>query len=389
MKNSLLPVVMVVAVAVLALYSLRGQAQPGMHGPDIFPGIFRLPKKDKFPVISAPAKFDNQIEAHGPTLSNNPETWRVVLLSAQDRAPMTRAVVLSLAEQLTKHGSVVIVDPAEAPAFPMGCDRIINVATVTDENPRALGDAMRAQLEIQVQLARFAPTHPAAALFRDEGNTTQQKISLRFNAKPQASVDGWPQWWSACGRQAAQELLSACAPGGIPAVSDVQTKKWLATMVPPSDWGIPLNQPLTTSNLNWDFGFQEDFIRGWSGHITGMSVTKKNGSSEPTLTQLMDRVSAGKWELAGAPDTHLYRREQNGHSEWFGFSALPNNAGWSVTWWQERQGILGLLEDWFTAAQKNDEAAVIAQRRLAFYRNSPLLPPEMRKTAPSPVSSAP
>jgi hypothetical protein len=380
MRNSLWPLVMVVCVVALTIFSLRGQAQPGMHGPDIFPGIFRLPKKDKFPIISADAQFDNQVSAHGPTLSQNPETWRVILISAVDRKPMTRAVVLSLAEQLTKNGSVVIVDPAETPAFPMGCDRVLSVATLSEENPTVLGEPTRAQVEVHVQLARFSATHPAAVLFRDEGTQETQKITLNVFAKPQGVVAGWPQWWAACGRQVSSELLRACAPQGVPAVSDEQTKRWLATMVPPSDWGTPLSQPLTTDNLHWDFGFQEDLIRGWSGHITGMSVTKKNGAQEPSVNQLMERVKAGQWELAGAPDTHIYRREQHGHREWFAFSALPNDAGWSVSWWQEREGILALFEQWFAAAQNKDDlsAAQLAQRRLAFYRKSPLLPPDIK-----------
>ncbi len=375
MRNSLLPIFGVCAVLAVALFAIRGQANPGIHGPDIFPGIFRLPKKDKFPIVSASLKIDNMVEAEGAIPFSSPESWRIILISARDREPMTRAVVLSLAEILTRHGSVAIVDPVETDAFPMGCDRVINVATLSATNPTTLGADGAASIVVETKLSRLPLKHPASMLHRDPNGPVQQSMTITHRSRADGTIDGWPQWWAGCGRKIADTILQHLSPQGLPPVSDAETRKWLDSLLPRSDWGTPLTLPPTTTHLQWDYAFQEDLVRGWVGHITGMTVSTKSGGTEPALVQLENRMASGSWEKAIATGVHLYSREMQGHTDWFSFSELPNNAGWQVTWWQERPKMLDLFEEWGTAAEKGD---IVAKRFLYAYRLCPQMPEELR-----------
>jgi hypothetical protein len=382
MRNSLLPLFGVVAVLIVALYAIRGQSLPGINGPDIFPGIFRLPKKDKFPVVSAPLACENMVVADGDFPKSTPESWRVVVISAHDREPMTRAVVLSLAEKLTRHGSVTIVDPVETEVFPMGCDRIIGVSTQRSTIPTTLGGDGEATLIITTHLARLLSGHPADALQSDPGGPVQQRMTLTHRSHATGVVDGWPQWWAGSGRQIADTIIEHLSPSGLPPVVEAETRRWLSTMLPRSDWGTPLTMQPTTEHLQWDFAFQQDLVRGWVGHITGMKVVTKRGGEQPAELQLQQRMTSGSWTQAGvpgAPGVQLFTRtDAQNVTEWFSFSPLPHDAGLSVTWWQERPEMLQVFEDWGIAAAKGD---MIAQRLLYAYRACPNMPKELRDRA--------
>jgi hypothetical protein len=373
-----MPVIGVCIVLVVALFALRGNAMPGIHGPDIFPGIFRLPKKDKFPIISAPLIIDNVVDAEGAIPTPVPESWRVVLISARDREPMTRAVVLSLAEKLTRHGSVALVDPIETDAFPMGCDRVIGVSTLTATIPEKLGVEGAVTLVVDTRLARLPEDHPAAALHKNPEGPLRHVMKITHRSRADGAIDGWPQWWSGCGRAIAETILAQLAPQGLPPVSDAITHRWLDSLLPRSDWGTPLSLPPTTENLHWDYAFQDDLVRGWVGHITGMVVTPKRGTAEPAVAQLERRMVSGSWQPGVAEGVQLYSRQVKEQTEWFAFAPLPLDAGWHVTWWQERPRMHSVFEDWGTAAAAGDQQA---QRLLYAYRLCPQMPPELREQA--------
>jgi hypothetical protein len=384
MRNSVLPLFGVMSVLMFALLALRGDSQPGLHGPDIFPGIFRLPKKDKFPIISAPLKNDTKISAEGAIPLPEAETWRVVVISALDRAATTRAVVLSLAEKLARHGSVTIVDPVETDVFPMGCDRIMTVATENEQNPKVLGEEGAATVLVTTRLARLPNGHPADLLQRDPGGPVHMQMTINQRSRADGVIDGWPQWWAGFGRSIADSILTHIAPQGLPPVSDPETRRWLPSLLPRSDWGTPLALQPTTEHLQWDFAFQEDLVRGWVGHITGMQVTTKRSGEQPAELQLQQRMTSGSWESAGAPGVYLYtRKDTHGVSEWFSFSPLPQQIGWSVTWWQERPKMAAVFEQLDSDATKGD---LNAQRLLYAYRACPNMPTELRERAAKPVT---
>lgn len=381
MRNSVMPMVLVLIVVLAAVLLLRSESKPGLNGPDVFPGIFRLPKKDKFHVDSAVLTSTNEVTADGAVPANRGESWRVVQVVAKDHHALTRSVVLGLGEQLTGHGCVVLVSPVDAPAFPLGCARIVTIATDQAEIPAMLGGEARATVRVTSHLARLPAGHPAATLLPHPEGVTATAFTIAHHTTAATGVAGWPNWWAALGRGLAITAVTHLAPGGLPALVDPQTRAWLPTLAPMADWGTALGQAPTTERLRWDFALQEPLIRGWVGHVTGLTAPDRSGVEKPTLDQLLDRMASGKWEAVGVtdetkPTLRMFTRTVEGRTEWFSITA--REGGWAVACWQERSGIPDLFSDWAKAAAMGDQGA---QRLLYAHRESPLLSPEQREAA--------
>lgn len=381
MRNSMMPMVLVLVVVAASVLLLRSESKPGLNGPDLFPGIFRLPKKDKFHVDSAALMSTNTVTGDRAVPVNRGESWRVVQVVAKDHHALTRSVALALGEQLTGHGCVTLIAPVDSPAFPLGVARIITIATDQAEIPTVLGGEARATVRVSSQLARLPEGHPAATLLPHPEGVTSTAFTIAHHTAAATGVAGWPNWWAALGRGVAATVVGHLAPGGLPAVVDPTTRAWLPTLMPMADWGTALGQAPTTERLRWDFAFQEPLVRGWIGHVTGLTAPDRSGVEKPTLDQLLDRMTSGKWEPVGVtdpdkPGIRLFTRTHEGRSEWF--SIAPRETGWSVACWQERGGIMTLFSDWAKAAAMGDQGA---KRLLHAHRESPLLPPEQREAA--------
>ena len=380
MRNSVMPMMLVMAVAMVALVALRSENHPGINGPDLHPNIFRLPKKDKFHIDSAVLTSTNEVQVEGQPPANRGESWRVVLVVAKDRHALTRSIVLGLGEQLTRHGCIAIFAPVDAPAFPMGVSRVITIAT--DESPEVtrmpamLGGEAHAIVRVGTMLARLPEGHPAASLLPHPEGPLGATLTITHHTAAQTGIAGWPNWWAALGRGVADTVVTRLAPGGLPPVVDGETRKLLPTMMPLADWGTALSLHPTTERLRWDFAFQEPLVRGWVGHVTGLTSPDRSGVEKPTLDQLLDRMKAGKWEEASADGVRLFSRTHEGRSEWF--SITSREAGYAVAWWQERSGIVALAEEWLVAAKAGEQGAA---RLLHAHRECPALPAEIRAAA--------
>lgn len=382
MRNSVMPMMLVMVVGLLAWVALRSDNQPGINGPDIHPNIFRLPKKDKFHVDSAVLQSTNQVQVAGQVPANVGESWRVVLVVAKDRHALTCSTVLGLGERLTAHGCIAIFAPLDAPAFPMGVSRVITIATdETAKIPTVLGGEAQAMVHVSTQLARLPPDHPAASLQPHPEGALATDLTITHRTAAQSGVPGWGNWWAALGRGLADTVITHLAPGGLPPVVDAATRKWLPTMMPLSDWGTALPPPPTTERLRWDFAFQEPLVRGWVGHVTGLTSPDRSGVEKPTIDQLQARMTSGKWEEVALTSsqtagTRLFTRTQENRTEWFSISS--RDAGWAVAWWQERSGMPVLFADWAKAAAGGDQGAA---RLLHAHRECPALPTELRDAA--------
>ena len=386
MRNSLMPMILVVSVFAVSLLALTTKGNPGLNGPDVHPGIFRLPKKDKFHVDSAALNFADVITADDVPPTNCGESWRVVLVMAKDRHPLTRSTALALGEKLTGHGCVTIIAPMDAPSFPMGVNRIISVATTEAQIPTVLGDESRATVSVTTALARVASAHPAAPLLPDAEGSTAAAITISQHSRATAPVQAWSNWWAALGRDLAGKILEQFAPGGLPTVVDATTRKWLNALTPLSDWGSALTQPPSTDQLKWEFAFQEALVRGWVGTVAGLTITNRSGKEEPTIDQLLNRMKSGSWEAAGTAGFQLFTRKHEGRTEWFSIASRTQGVGWSVVWWQERVGMPDLLSEWATAAKTGDRGAA---RLLHAHRNCPALPKELQDAANQPIPALP
>ncbi len=382
MRNSLMPMILVVIVVAVSLALLNSKSNPGLNGPDLQPGIFRLPKKDKFHVDSAALIDEDVVTAEGVPPANRGESWRVVLVMAKDRHPLTRAIVLSLGEKLTSHGCVTIIAPLDAPSFPMGVNRIISVTTTEAQIPAVLGGEARATVKVTTALARVSTDHPAAPLLPDAEGSSAAAITITHHSRAAAPVQAWSNWWAGSGRNLAGVILERFAPGGLPAVVDQTTRKWLSELTPLSDWGSALTQPPSTDQLKWEFAFQEALVRGWVGTVAGLTITNRSGKEEPTIDQLLNRMKSGSWEAAGTTGFQLFTRKHEGRTEWFSIASRTQGVGWSVVWWQERVGMPDLLSEWATAAKAGDRGTA---RLLYAHRNCPALPKELQDAARQPI----
>ena len=385
MRNTLMPLVMVMVVAVAGMYAMRSQSHPGINGPDIHPGIFRLPKKDKFHVDSAPLTITNEVVVDGQPPANRGESWRVTLVRALDTHAVTRSTVLALGERLTGHGCVTIIAPDDSPSFPMGVSRVLTVATTKAETPATLGGPARVTVSITSALARLPDGHLAAGLLPDPAGPVRCALSITQQSTADSAPSGWPNWWAALGRSLADETLKRLAADGLPPVTDPTTRTWIAELTPLADWGSALPQPPTTDRLRWEFAFQEHLVRGWVGLMPGLTTSTKNGGEEPTLDQLTRRMQSGGWQEAGAAGARVYSRTHEGRSEWFSISEAVGAVGWRVAWWQERPAMGDLFTSWSESATKGDRGAA---RLLYAHREAPVLPEALRAAARSALGGA-
>ncbi|HEX3135904.1 MAG TPA: hypothetical protein VHX44_20245, partial [Planctomycetota bacterium] len=309
---------MAVAVGAWAMFhSELKQSKPGINGPDLNPGIFRLPKKDKFHVDSATLVVNDNVDAVGQPPANRGESWRVVLLEAKDREPMTRSTVLALAEHLTTQDCIALIALVDSPSFPMGVNRIVSVATSQVQVPTELGGELRATLSITTALARLPDGHPAITLLPHPEGPVRATLTIHHQSHADVLPAGWPNRWAGDGRALAQTILDRLAPGGLPLVVDSETRTWLPELIPLSDWGSALTLPPTTERLRWEFAFQEHLVRGWVGLVPGLTTTNRNGVEEPTLDQLLQRMKSGDWQEASATGVRLFSCTFSERMEWF------------------------------------------------------------------------
>lgn len=377
MRNSLTPLVFVVLVAVAAVLLTRSDVEPGMGGPTIYPGIFRLPVKERFLVASAPLDASNEVgkpsDGEPATVAARGEEWRVVVVSADDRQPLTSAAVLALAERLTTHGAVVVVDPLDAPAFPLGADRQLRVSTTDAVLPSESGGVCSGRVRVTSRLLRPADGHPMTRLLPAAGAEHDRAVDITHRSRATVGTTvSWPQRYAAMGRGIADAALARLAAGGLPALVDAQTHLRLATLRPRADWGSTLWLPPSSDTLRWDGAVQEAFVRGWIGTINGTASLDRTGAPVSSLNPLLDRLKRAGWsEQSEAsdliPGRRLFSSQRDGDIRWLTIDVRPH--GWEVVVWQERGGLVALAESWISAG---------ATTELAAYRDCPALPADLR-----------
>ena len=378
MRNSLTPLVFVVLVAVAAVLLTRSDVEPGMGGPTIYPGIFRLPKRDRFLVVSAPLEASNEVtakpaDAEVASVQARGEDWRVVVVSADDRHPLTCAAVLALSERLTTHGVVVVVDPIDAPAFPLGADRCLRVATADAVLPSEPGGACSGLLRITSRLLRPSAGHPMTRLLPAPSAESDRVVDITHNSRSPVGITvHWPERYAATGRGIADAALARIAPGGLPPLIDAQTNLRLTTLRPRADWGSTLWLPPSSDTLRWDGAVQEAFVRGWIGTITGTTSLDRTGASVSSLEPLLNRLKRAEWSEQSdgtdlIPGRRLFSSQREGTSRWLTIDQRPH--GWEVVVWQERSALVAMAESWISTGAKSE---------LAAYRDCPALPADLR-----------
>jgi len=213
MRNSVLPILGMLAIGLACLWLIPDGTGDGAEGPQVQSGILRLPKNTKKLITSANVDMENFIlsESSGqPQPGIEGGRWRVVGIALDDNKPLTRAIALGLGERITELGGVAVFDLHDAPALPTPPDRVFRVSSLEGGTPTEQGD-LTGIVQVHQQEVRLPPTHPAASLMEAP---LVQEITLRLEhrSKPLSGI-AWPARWAAIGRGMAETVLTQWGAG--------------------------------------------------------------------------------------------------------------------------------------------------------------------------------
>ncbi len=303
MRNSFLPLALLLLTIGASLWLIRGGPAQGSGGPAVFPGIFKLPARDKHRTPSAPLEATNRAEGAMPA---DAASWRVILVSGRDDQPLTNAVLLALGEELTHRGCIAIMDPRarDLPAepLPLGADGVLRVATRAGDLPVAEPGPVEFTATIDATPVRVPADHPAARWFPDLPTSTPSTFTLTHSSRPAAST-GWPAWYAAIGRAVADAALTALgtpADGAADTAVRVQRTAWIlpGQQTADSPFGrIPA--PPQGDVVEELMAFQHPFVRGWIGRLSPVPVATRDGGTRPARDELVRRLERGTWVVAG------------------------------------------------------------------------------------------
>lgn len=369
-RNSLLPVVVAIALIAVGLVLIRPTVDRGQGGPEVNAGILRLPKRD--PIRTRSMELSGSSAATLEAGSRDDGQWRIVVVASSDREPATRATMLAIGEALYAAGCLVVMDPASAsadptPPLPLPSDRILRVSTRSMSGSQSRDGTWTASIEVRCWEPRLPAGHPVDGL-QPAGIGATSVCRIEHTGTPASGASGgWPERWAATGRAIAQAALGALAPAGVKAPKEAASPDW-GSQMPSAPW---------TPELHWDGCFQHDFVRGWSGGINGRTVTTQTGTSEPAIAPLERLLVSGRWEpLEPSAGWRLWSRAKDGARQWFAVTEAPT--GWTTTMWVERPAPADVVAAWSAAAAAGDQAARVHLRRAAAIR---ALPEDLRQRA--------
>lgn len=342
MRNSLFPIAVAVAILAIGVVLIRPNVDRGQGGPEVNAGILRLPKRQ--PLRTASMQLAGSTAAVLTSGAKDDGLWRVVVIAGGDRSPTTRAAMLAAGEALFTAGCLVVMDPAvgasePSPPFPIPADRVLRISTRAEAETASATGAWSATVEFRLWQPRLPNGHPAEGWLPPPAAMPTVCV-VEHRGHPVAGSPGsWPERWAATGRSLVQAALGALVPaGGVAMPRDDLAAKW--------DTALPL-APFT-SELHWDACFQHDFIRGWSGGITGRTVTTKTGNNEPAVAPLERLLVSGRWQaLTAANGWRLWSRAKDGTTQWFALRG--RDGGWDTTMWIERPSAADLVTSWIAA----------------------------------------
>ena len=268
--------------------------------------------------------------------------------------------MLAAGETLFTAGCLVVMDPAMAvgepsPPLPIPADRVLRISTRHSADTTTPAGTWSATVEFRLGEPRLPAGHPAEG-WQAPPTTRPTVCVVEHRGHPAAgSQGGWPERWASTGRTLVKAALGALVPASGVTVANDQVA---------AVWDSPLPAAPSTPELHWAACFQHDFIRGWSGSITGRTVSTSNGGSEPAVAPLERILTSGRWQpIADAPGWRLWNRAKDGSQQWFGLR--DRDGGWDATMWSERPVAADLVAAWITAAGRGDKAAREHLRRCA------------------------
>lgn len=360
MRNSLLPIAAALLLVAIGALLIRPTVERGQGGPEVRPGILRLPKRDPLRTTAVP--LAGRTTAALALGSADPHPWQVVVVMGDDREPTTRAAMLALGEELFQAGVVAVLEPQlaaadPAPPLPLAADRVIRVATRAARIGPGPLDPWQATVAFAIAQPRPPADHPGLGLLPPPALAPTVIIVEHDGQLAAGAAADWPGRWAATGRSIAQAMLATLRPDGVRRAER-----------PSADWGTHLPLPPTTPELRWHGAFQHELTRGWTGRIVGRTVATRDGGSEAAVEPLLRLLKRGAWEeLAGAGPWRQWSRLRDGQQQ--RFAVHDDGDGWTATMWIERPDIPGLVAELIARGERE---------RLRVLRSAPALPEEQR-----------
>jgi hypothetical protein len=368
MSNSLWPLLAVAAVSLAAVMMIRPGTGIGADGPEILPGILRLPNKEHLLTPSMPGELSVQVAVDGGA---DTADWHRIVLGSDDRHPFTHAFLRGTGEHLVHAGRVVLFDPAVKPGaapatpLPIHAESVWAVARLAGDRPALPGQPATGSLRVVLRPALPPTGHPAADLLPDGPAPVTATVSFAFTGQTGGT---WPQWYAAVGRATGKALLDRLALGAS------------ATRTRPVDWGSVIPEPPVAEEIRWRSAFVGEFVRGYIGGIDVPVMVHRDGATSPAVDRLAKLLGntvtgRGAWRRAGDTALRWERDHADGHIT---LTAQAVEGGWTLVFWQERPRPGERFLAWVDAAKAGDlsaSASVAAHIRCA------RLPADLRRSA--------
>ena len=367
MRNSLLPIFMIVITVAASLWLIRGGAERGMGGPAVFPGIHKLPTKTSKLTPSAPLETAQELNGSVPAGSDD---WRVLLLAGDEQTPLTNAVLLALAEEATRRGCIAVLEPHDRESgepLPLGADGMLRVTSISQTLPVGGPDAIDFISRIELVPVRVPTGHPAARWFPDLPAAEPTVLTVRHRSRPAGDAT-WPTWYAAIGRAVATAALDRLA---IPQEnSDTAQKLSLTAWIQPgqADTDSPFGRipaPPQSDVAERLVAYQHPFVRGWIGRLSPVPISTRDGSLRTSRDELIRRLERGGWR-SSLPDTWSKDDQATDGTVIHRSISLQ---GEILVEWQERPQPTALWQAWKAAG---------ATVQLERHRRTPGIPADLR-----------
>ena len=347
MRNSLLPILMIVVTVATSLWLIRGGAERGMGGPAVFAGIHKLPTKTSKLTPSTPLETTQDLSGNVPAGTDG---WRVLLLAGDEQTPLTNTVLLALAEEATRRGCIAVLEPHNREAsepLPLGADGMLRITSTSAVLPVGGPGAIDFTTRLELVTVGVPADHPAARWFPDLPLAEPTVLIIRHRSTPTGAAT-WPTWYAAIGRAVATAALDRLA---IPPVNtDTAAKLALTAWIQPgqTDEDSPFGRipaPPQGDVVERLVAFQHPFVRGWVGRLSPVPITARDGSLRTSRDELIRRLERGGWK-SSAPDT--WSKDDQATDGTLVHRSLSLQ-GETLVEWQERPQPTTLWQAWKSA----------------------------------------
>lgn len=367
MRNSLLPVVLLILTTGFAWWLIRDGAERGAGGPNVLPGIVRPLVKTSQQTIPAQLQGSTTHEGIAPA---DAATWRVILIAGDDTHPFTNAAVLALGEELTRRGCVAVLYPVlrdRPEPLPLSFDGVVRIAHLNGQPPAENPGPVECTLSITLSPVRVPADHPAARWFPDLIPSAPTTVKVTHGSSPVGSTS-WPHWYAGVGKAIAIDILATCGTPGTATDTIERLHRTAWTLPGNAGPGVPdasasiygrIPSPPQADVVEHVVSFQHPFVRGWVGNFSPVPITARDRTTRSTREELIRRLVRGSWVKGPELGTdEVYSKEDRATDGTEVHRTISISATGFIEW-QERPSPTSVWQAWVAAAATGDAEAKI------------------------------